>query len=188
MLRRNFLAQTGSALGGSWITLAMPAVLATAGVAARAAADQAPFRVLTPDEAAEFEAIATQIIPSGDSPGAREAGVIYFMDKVLADLEPKILEPLREGLHSLHVSIGLTFGQDSFAGLSTEQQIDTLRGIEDTEFFNTLRYLTIAGMFCDPSHGGNRDRAGWELIGFEGPGGTQPPFGYYDADYAIKGA
>ena len=188
MLRRKFLTRTGSALGGSWFTMSLPAILATASVAAKAAEEQRPFRVLLPIEATEFEAIAAQIIPSGDSPGAREAGVIYFMDTALADIESQILEPLRKGLKGLHADIRDTYGTDLFASLGHNKQIKTLRSIEDTEFFDTVRFLTIAGMFCDPSHGGNRDRVGWELIGFEGPGGTQPPFGYYDADYAKKGA
>lgn len=187
MQRRDFLKQSGSALGGSWITLGMPAILATASVAARAATEKSTFRVLSPSEATEFEAIAARIIPSGDSPGAREAGVIYFIDTVLADIDPAILEPMRSGLLSLQTDIRKTHEAASFAGLAEAQQIEALRSIEDTDFFETLRFLTIAGMFCDPSHGGNRGKVGWELIGFEGPHGTQPPFGYYDADYAKKG-
>ena len=187
MQRRDFLKQSGSVLGGSWIKLGMPAIMATASVAARAAMEKSNFRVLSPSEVTEFEAIAARIIPSGDSPGAREAGVIYFIDTVLADIEPGMLEPMRKGLLSFQVDVRESYQTDSFAGLNQAGQIEALRSIEDTEFFETLRFLTIAGMFCDPSHGGNRNRVGWELIGFEGPSGTQPPFGYYDADYARKG-
>ena len=187
MQRRDFLKKSGSALGGSWITLGMPAIMATASVAARAASEKSPFRVLSALEASEFEAIAARIIPSGDSPGAREAGVIYFFDTVLADIERDNLDPMRKGLLSFQTDIREAYNTDSFAGLNKAHQIEALQSIEDTEFFETLRFLTIAGMFCDPSHGGNRNRVGWELIGFEGPGGTQPPFGYYDADYARKG-
>lgn len=165
----------------------MPAIMATASVAARAATEKSPFRVLSPLEATEFEAIAARIIPSGDLPGAREAGVIYFFDIVLADIERASLDPMRKGLLNLHTDIREAYDTASFAALSKARQIEALQSIEDTEFFETLRFLTIAGMFCDPSHGGNRNSVGWELIGFEGPGGTQPPFGYYDADYARKG-
>ncbi len=35
-------------------------------------------------------------------------------------------------------------------------------------FFEILRSHTIAGFFCDPIHGGNRDMVGWKLIGFPG--------------------
>jgi gluconate 2-dehydrogenase gamma chain len=36
------------------------------------------------------------------------------------------------------------------------------------------------GFFGDPSYGGNRDQAGWKLIGFEDKHQYEPPFGYYD--------
>ena len=36
-------------------------------------------------------------------------------------------------------------------------------------FFETLRAHTIEGMFSDPAHGGNRDAAGWKLLGYWGP-------------------
>lgn len=35
-------------------------------------------------------------------------------------------------------------------------------------FFDTLRTDTIEGMFSDPAYGGNRDMAGWRLIGYPG--------------------
>ena len=40
-------------------------------------------------------------------------------------------------------------------------------------FFNTLRTHTMEGMFADPIYGGNKDFAGWRLIGFPG---AQPEF------------
>ena len=38
----------------------------------------------TAAEAADVEAVAAQIIPTDDTPGAREAGVVYFIDRALA--------------------------------------------------------------------------------------------------------
>ena len=35
-------------------------------------------------------------------------------------------------------------------------------------FFTQLRNDTIEGMFGDPMYGGNRDLAGWKLIGYPG--------------------
>jgi len=188
MKRRAFLNQSGAALGGSWISLGMPALLAAGAAACKAKDEGSAFSVLTAAEASEFEAIAAQIIPSGDSPGAIEAGVIYFMDGVLAGTQSAALEPLREGLAGLQSDIWASHHSKTFAGLGQEQQIEVLRSIENTSFFGTLRFLTVAGMFSNPSYGGNRDEIGWKLIGFEAPHAWQPPFGYYDADYAEKGA
>ena len=40
-------------------------------------------------------------------------------------------------------------------------------------FFNTVRTHTMEGMFADPVYGGNKDFAGWVLVGFPG---AQPLF------------
>jgi len=45
-----------------------------------------------------------------------------------------------------------------------------------------VRTHTILGFFGHPSYGGNRDLAGWKLIGFEDRYQFEPPFGYYDAE------
>ena len=42
-------------------------------------------------------------------------------------------------------------------------------------FSTPLRNHTIEGMFSDPAHGGNRDLAGWRLLGYPGP---QPSYSH----------
>ena len=54
--------------------------------------------------------------------------------------------------------------------------------IERTPFFQAVRFDTIVGMFALPTWGGNRDYAGWHMLGLEHQPQFQPPFGYYDAD------
>lgn len=44
----------------------------------------------------------------------------------------------------------------------------TLDGIEARAFFNLVHQNTMEGFFADPIYGGNRDMAGWKLIGFPG--------------------
>ncbi|MEX6508666.1 gluconate 2-dehydrogenase subunit 3 family protein [Jiella sp. M17.18] len=39
----------------------------------------------------------------------------------------------------------------------------------DLDFFPLLVAHTRQGYYCDPIYGGNRDRAGWTTIGFDGP-------------------
>ena len=77
-------------------------------------------------------------------------------------------------------------GSSSIAGLPTAQQVELLKAIEKTEFFQQMRRHTILGFFGDPKYGGNRDMAGWKLIGVEHAMRYQPPFGYYDAEAAGK--
>ena len=47
-------------------------------------------------------------------------------------------------------------------------------------FFDALRAHTIEGVFSDPAHGGNRNFAGWRLLGYQGP---QP--GYSHAEQQL---
>lgn len=168
--------------------MSLPAMLASSLAACDARARGQAFRVLTPGEALALEAIAAQIIPTGETPGAAEAGVIYFIDTVLAEDPSGAPQSIRDSLAELQADISTTFAAPSFAALESGQQIEVLKGIEDTAFFQTIRLLTIGGMFSNPAYGGNHDHSGWKLIGFEGPRAWQPPFGYYDADYMEKGA
>ena len=94
--RRTFLARSGGMAGAAWLAAVWPAALATAG-AARAARGT-PFKVLSAAEAAEVEAIAAAIIPSGETPGAREAGVVYFVDEALAGFMAGASDGLKAGL------------------------------------------------------------------------------------------
>lgn len=43
-----------------------------------------------------------------------------------------------------------------------------LDGVDASEFFKILLQNTKEGMFSDPIYGGNRDMAGWKMIGFPG--------------------
>jgi gluconate 2-dehydrogenase gamma chain len=61
-----------------------------------------------------------------------------------------------------------------FAQLSPEKRdavltaIDTGQAANLRGFFNRARRLTLEGMFGDPSYGGNKDFAGWDLIRYPG--------------------
>lgn len=185
--RRAFLAHTGAAARTSIIVLSIPMIM-SAGAQARAAqAMNAEFTTLSKAEAAEFGAIAARIIPSDETPGATEAGAIYFMDTVLSDSHSDMLPAMREGLASLQALAQSTFGSATFNALAAEQQDSLLTDIEDGPFFSAMRFLTIAGTFTLPEYGGNRDLVGWKLIGFEDRHMWMSPYGFYDADYAAKG-
>ncbi len=182
--RRDFVATSSTVVGGAWLALHLPGIQAAAAYARRAVADRSPFQTLTPEEAKEIDAVAAQILPTDDTPGAREAGVVYFVDKALGTFGGPFLEPIRSGLPDLlKAAQAANPSVRGFSELSFDQQTAVLRSLQHTPFFGAVRFLTVAGMFGDPSYGGNKDRLGWTLIGFEGGHAHQPPFGYYDANY-----
>jgi gluconate 2-dehydrogenase gamma chain len=130
------------------------------------------------------DAIAAQIIPSDTTPGAREAGVMYFIDRALATFFSRMAVTFRTQLAEFRAECRAhNPAIESFAALSSQQQIEFLKTVEHTPFFDSMRMLTVLGMFAMPSYGGNRNGVGWKLLGFEDRHMFQPPFGDYDRDY-----
>ena len=173
-----------------------------------------------------IEAAMARIIPTDDTPGAREAGTIDFLDRYLsgvdyiyakpdgsgfeslegkrADAWRRRIETIREryveGIEELDLRSRERFDAD-FADLTEGQQDEVLAAIEnpaetealqaaqvssgyggpvepalqqtnaeiDLGFLALLALHTRQGFYADPIYGGNRDRVGWEVIGFPGP-------------------
>jgi hypothetical protein len=147
-------------------------------------ADAATISVLSVADAADIEAVAALIIPTDDTPGAREAGVVNFIDRALATFLSQLAGDYRAQLADFQTAFREQQpGVTSFASLTSAQQVEYLTTVDDTPFFETTRLLTLLGMFSLPAHGGNRGGVGWKLIGFEDRHVFQPPFGHYDRGY-----
>ena len=201
--RRSFLTRSIGALGLLFLDSLTPQLIAQAtqhAKAATATGTQA-FKFLTPQEAADFEAFSAQIIPSTDgTPGAREAGAVYFADYVLTAINPEQQQDFRGALAALHAAtLEAQPAATSFASLPSEKQIAIMKAMDkpagagngiaaesglggkEAEAFGALRGMVLVGTFCDPSLHGNRDKIGWNLISFNDQSYWAPPFGYYDA-------
>ena len=202
--RRNFLTRAGSAVSAVWISAHWPAIVAAAEHAHQAAKSASPakFQFFSPEQAVEIDAIAARIIPSDETPGAREAGVVYFIDRALTTFASDDQKTYREGIPSLQARLREIFPTaEKFSSVTPEQQDKILHSFNDqtasgrgiyranadaSPFFETVRVHTIVGFLIDPEsgRGGNRDGVGWKLIGRDREHIFQPPFGYYDKDYA----
>lgn len=179
--RRQFFAITAQAASKSCLALSLPAILAACGQAEEARSTNAALRVLTGEEFVTLDAMTARIIPTDSTPGAREAGVVYFIDHVLADDRESELQMLRTGLADFATQLNSSYGVSEFAALSESDQDAALTEIETGQLFGLLRYLTLAGMFALPEYGGTGPQAGYEMIGFENRHAWVPPFGAYDA-------
>ena len=186
LTRRSFLRLLQNSASKSAMVLTLPTIISACQEAKKNQLTASAFQTLSSTEGTELDAIAERILPATDSPGARDAGVVYFFDNVLKD-RTEALDILRNGLHDLQKSTISEFNSPSFHSLSSLDQDQLLKRIEGTEFFATARYLTIAGMFALPEYGGNRNLVGDQLVGFDDHFGWTIPFGYYDADYMEKG-
>jgi len=178
--RRSFLA-SATGLGSAWVLTNWTSILEAQEHAKRAASGGGKFEFFSADQAVEVEAVAAQIIPTDDTPGAREAGCVYFIDRALTTFDQGHQGVYRDGLPALEAKTREMFPNAAkFSALDSAQQIQVLKTIEKTPFFQQVRVHTISGFFAGPEHGGNRDHAGWKLIGFEGKFHYAPPFGDYD--------
>ncbi len=186
--RRGFLKAATAALGGTWLASHGAVVMAAAEVAVGAMEQDAGWKHLSLAEADGLAAVADQIWPPDETPGAAAIGAVYFMDAAFGGFMAGALPQIRKGLDDLdRRALAASQGVTRFADLPFGQQTMVLKQVEDSGFFGTVHFLTLCGCFTLPSYGGNRDLQGWKQIGFESRHVWQPPFGYYDAEYAKEG-
>jgi gluconate 2-dehydrogenase gamma chain len=130
-------------------------------------------------DAATIAAFTERLMPSApDKPGARDADVLNYIDLALAGAYAEMQDFYRRGLASLDAHCRATH-KEAFIHLTPEKQDEVITSMEAgsaigfswpsaKEFFSILRTHTMEGMFADPLYGGNRDFAGWRLVGFPG--------------------
>lgn len=189
--RRAFL-KAAAAAGVAWTVADLVEVeqaLAWAGQqSAHSTGNAAAITTLTKPQADVLEAVVSRIIPSVDGrPGAKEAGAIFFVDRALGTFNRNQKPLYLAAITDLNRRASGKVSGRGFAALSAEQQDEVLREVEKTPFFQAIRFDAIVGTFALPSWGGNRDYAGWHMIGFEHQPRFQAPFGSYDADVNRRG-
>src|ERR671931_1519787 len=136
------------------------------------------------EDAATVSAIAERLVPGAPGkPGARDAHVLNYIDLALSGAYADLQDFYRRGLASLDAYCRKTY-KEPFRRLSAAQQDTVITALEQGKapaftwpsaqaFFTTLRTHAMEGMFADPVYGGNKDFAGWRLVGFPG---AQPVF------------
>lgn len=152
--------------------------LAAAQHAHNSAQSAAPptFEFFTPDLAKEVDAVAARIIPTDQTPGARETGVVYFIDRALATFASGDRKLYTEGIAEMQARASEMFpGLEKFSAATDGQQDEILRSLEKRtssparpfrprplaqNFFETLRQHTLAGFLIDPDSQPSRNRGG----------------------------
>ena len=179
--RRGFFNRTALYGGTAFVALNFPQTL-------QAAKESSTRVVFSRSEWATVEAITGRIIPTDDDPGAIEAGCVNFIDKALANEDQSLRPEYEAGIPGLDAVSRKRF-RKQFIGLEAEQQDEVLTAMESgnpdgwpsgdvapEQFFETVRTQTVFGFLADPKYGGNRDYAGWKLMGYPGP--RHPNGGY----------
>jgi hypothetical protein len=138
------------------------------------AADLGP-TPLTAAEGATLGALLERMFPADElGPGALEIGVLDYLQRALGGAYAGLLPVYRAALAGLDQAAG-----QPFATLPAERQDALIEHLERRDlaaieqsaaagFFEVVWQHLREGLFADPIHGGNRDMAGWRLIGFPG--------------------
>ena len=157
--------------------------------------DDRPWFFLTDDEARWLAAVADVFIPEDEYPSASQAGVVDYIDFQMATdygrgaglyLQGPFLEGVPEQGYQLPftpselIRLGIegARAEADLAGMDAAQQegwvtdlsgrSDSLGDVPAGTFFTELLSLTNEGYFADPIYLGNRNYAGWEMVGFPG--------------------
>jgi len=132
----------------------------------------------SPDEERPFGADERRTLSAAEErllPGAVEAGVPEYFDHWLPHRSfHLVLRYMAHGARHLDGAARKEHGKP-FAGCTGAQQDAILKAFADggfkagkfdgSVFFRQLMELTLEGYLSDPKYGGNRNRAGWRLIG-----------------------
>jgi gluconate 2-dehydrogenase gamma chain len=130
--------------------------------------------------ASDVESLTAEIVPTTATPGAKEAGVVHFIDRALITFDKENQPAYRQGLVEVNAKRAQMFpGSASCAALTSDQRIALLKSIESTPFFRLLRTHTMFGFLADPVYGGN-PAGGYQTLGFKPAHIYKPPFGWYD--------
>lgn len=148
--RRTFLAATGAAA----IAIPVPG----AGLSFFSAA-----------EAELLEAVCEQILPSDNLPGAREAGVVNYIDRQLGGTLARFASMYREGLAGLRAAKFMELSAEARTRLLEEAEAGRVSGVPAATVRMVIDH-TMQGFLSDPMHGGNKDRVGWKMLGYSAGG------------------
>jgi gluconate 2-dehydrogenase gamma chain len=138
--------------------------------------------VLTPDQSAVLGAFVDRLIPAdANGPSGVESGVAQFIERSLggglAGGLAKLAPMYVSGLDALDAYAKSAHGA-SFTSLPPQSQDSILGDLEagkvsgftpdSATFFAFVREHALEGMFSDPIYGGNKNFAGWDLVGYPG--------------------
>jgi gluconate 2-dehydrogenase gamma chain len=129
-----------------------------------------PLQTFSREDARLVEALCNQVIPADDTPGAKQAGVLYYIDRQLAGPLRRFQAAYRDSLPQLRNACRDRTDRD-FADLAFSEQTKFLQDLEAghvqklDSFWRLVIDHTMQGFYGSPAHGGNRDEASWDMLG-----------------------
>jgi gluconate 2-dehydrogenase gamma chain len=176
---RREVLRSGTAIG---VVVTIPAVGTATLESALAAAAPKVSAALSADQSAVLRAIVGRLVPAdATGPSGVDAGAAAYIETSLGGGLAgglKSLAPFyNAGLSAVDAYAASAYGA-AFTALPPQQQDAVLSDIESGKapgftpssdaFFRAIHEHTLQGMFGDPVYGGNKNFAGWDLIGYPG--------------------
>jgi hypothetical protein len=124
-----------------------------------------------------LRAVVDCLIPADNFPGAYDAGVCDYLERIFQTDLAAQAEFFRAGIDGIEAEALKRFDQP-FTNLTPDQKTSILAAIESgdvkpswsispSRFFEMLVNTTAEGYYSDPQQGGNRDALSWAMTGFE---------------------
>ncbi|MBS1829982.1 MAG: gluconate 2-dehydrogenase subunit 3 family protein [Acidobacteria bacterium] len=131
----------------------------------------AGYQVLSAGEAEILITLIDAIVPADQDPGAKEAGVVHFIDQQLAGAHKRFVGRYRTELPKLDAACRAATGK-GLAELGLRERTAFLERVDQGEvaggaFFQLVVDHTMQGFYGAPKHGGNRDGVSWRMMGIE---------------------
>jgi gluconate 2-dehydrogenase gamma chain len=186
LLRGVGLAGAAAVTVPAFVGTSEPAAAATTApaiepaAAVQAAAMRPVYEHLTATEVDLLEAMVDRLIPTDTlGPGAKDAGVVTYIDRALGSALASSRPAYAAGLAALDRYARASRGK-GFLELSDRDKDSLLMDVESgtatpglfagssAQFFGLVLGHTRQGMFGDPFYGGNKNFAGWDLLRYPG--------------------
>ena len=130
-------------------------------------------KTFTDTEFATITAAVDRMIPRDEDPGALDANVPEYIDRIL---QTENLKQMKEnfvpGVAALDRRAQRMF-KVPFAQAKPEQQDELITIFKNSpeksgeaRWYEMFVVLTLEGFLGDPSYGGNKGEVGWKLVGF----------------------
>lgn len=129
-----------------------------------------PLQTFSREESRLVEALCDQVIPADDTPGAKQAGVLYYIDRQLAGPLRRFAPAYHDGLSKLRGACHDRTGRE-FLDLPFPEQTKFLQEMEAARLENLDSFWrlvidhTMQGFYGSPAHGGNRGEVSWDMLG-----------------------
>lgn len=131
-------------------------------------------RTFTDVEWATLSAAVDRMIPRDEDPGALDAQVPEYIDRMLqTEAMRQMKENFVPGLAALERRAQRMF-KTSFAASTPAQQDELIAIFKDSpersgeaRWYESFVVLVLEGYLGDPNYGGNQGEVGWKLVGFE---------------------